>query len=239
MIGMSIILIAGLTLLVFGLYFILSSAFKSQPSWGWGIIFLPVIYPLYSFLHWTESKVRNGFLVSVIGVLLVATSLYGGALNEIQKVSQRVPDAQLQHQLHELSAKIPQAGPSEKPLPNEAQANSIIFPEGEDYDPIYGDEHLAYSSTELLSPVEDKRVSDPNAHVPSYGYRQIEFRELNTYHGRPMKVTTKQGDTKEGRLIDSNDASLSLEVSYKNGIAAFEYEFENIADVMVYDTLGP
>ena len=127
MIVMSFILIVGLILLVFGLYLILSFAFKTKMSWAWAIIFFPVLSPVYSFLHWAESKVRNGFLIFIIGTLLVATAIYGGAFNELQSLSENVPDEQLQHQLQELNTKLPQAGPLQKPLPNEAQASAHLL----------------------------------------------------------------------------------------------------------------
>jgi hypothetical protein len=52
-----------------------------------------------------------------------------------------------------------------------------------------------------------------------------------------MKLITKQGDTKVGKLIDSNGQFLSLEMPFENGFVAFQYDFDAIADVLVYDTL--
>lgn len=239
MIGMSAVLIAGLGMLLFGLYLILSYAFRSQLTWAWAIVLLPVIYPVYSILRWSESKVRNGFLVSVIGFLLVMTATYGGAFSELNKLTRHASDGPIQSQLEELSTKLPQAQPTEKPLPNEAKASVITFPEGEHYDPIYGDDNFTYDALEPLAPSEDERVSAPKAETTHYAYRQIELSELESFHGRQMKLITKQGDTKEGRLIDSREGFLSLEIPYENGFAAFQYELDSIADVLVYDTLKP
>lgn len=239
MIVMSAVLIVGLVLLFFGLYLILSYAFRSQLSWAWAMVFLPVIYPVYSILRWSESKVRNGFLASVIGFSLVTTAIYGGALHELLSLTEDVSDGPLQSSLQELSTNLPQAQPSGKPLPNEAEASAITFPEGEDYDPIYGDENFTYDSLEPLPPKEDRRVSATKMQPVPYAYKQIELSKLDAFHGRQMKLITKQGDTKEGRLLASSDVSLSLEIPFKNGFAAFEYEFDKIADVFVYDTLEP
>lgn len=239
MIGMSTVLIVGLVILLFGLYLIVSYAFRSQGSWAWAILFLPVLYPVYSVLRWGESKVRNGFLISVIGILLVMTAAYGGALRELQMLTREVSDGHLQGQLQELSTKLPQARPTAEVLPNEEEASAITFPEDEHYDPIYGDESFTYDALEPLSPNEDVQVSAPKAENTHYAYRQIELIELDSLHGRQLKLITKKGDTKEGRLIDSKKDSLFLEIPLNNGFAAFEYKFDNIGNVLVYDALKP
>ena len=237
MIAMSILFGAGLIFLVFGLFLILSFAFKAKHTWAWGIVIFPVIYPVYSILQWAESRVRNGCLISVIGILLVSISIYGGALNVLLSFSERVPDEQLQHRLHELSTKFPQASPPEKPLPNEAEAGAVVLSETEHYDPIYEEEYLSSKDIEPLPPIDDKRIVVPNPKEISYVYKHVELEDLDTFHGRQMKLITNQGDTKIGKLIESNSDYLSLEMPFENGFVTYQYAVDAINDVLVYDTL--
>lgn len=217
---------------------VLFSAFKSkQRAWWVGILVFPVIYPLYAMLHWAESRIRNGFLVSIVGSLLVAAAIYAGAANDLTTLSGHVSNKKLQTQVDELVTKLPTAGPPAKPLPNDKEASKISFAEGETYDPLYSGDEFANVDIKPLLPEADEKLKVMGVVTVPVDYREIAVDELTLHYNKLLKLTTKQGQVKEGKLIDSNQSSLSLEMPYEKGLVAFQYNFDNIEKLFVSDAV--
>ena len=224
---------AGLMLLVGGLIMVLKSAFEKRFVWGMGLLLLPVLVPVYAKFHWLEPRARNGFLITIIGTLVVSAALYGGAAYEIGEMAETVPDKRVQVQVTKLAQQVPTAGPSKEPLPNEAEAAKIHFPEGEDYDPLSRYEEYAAENVEPLPSRDSIIFNYPDTSIYQYQHRQIGFDELEQHLGKPLRITTKEGQIKEGKLIESNRESLSLQMPYEDGLVAFEYKLGNIDTLII------
>ncbi len=238
-IAIRIVLIIGLILLFVGMGMVLSEAFRSRLSWAIGIVVFPLVYPIYAILNWAEARIRNGFMVSIVGSLLVATSLYAGVANDLVIMAKGIDNEQVRQQLNKFVTKVPTASPEKEPLPNDATAGKISLPEGKSYDPLYSDDEFAHTDIEPLPPAvnDPARVESKPAILKSY--RETTFSELDLHHGKSLKLTTNQGQTKEGKLIDHTEESLLLELPYEKGFVAFEYNYDDIAKVLVYDSLAP
>jgi hypothetical protein len=232
---MIFIFAAGLMLLVGGLTMVLTSAFKKRFLWGMGLLFLPVLVPVYAKFHWLEPRARNGFLIAIIGTLVTIAALYGGAVYEIGEMAETVPDKRVQAQVTKLAQQVPTAGPSKAPLPNEAEAAKIHFPEGEYYDPLSRYEEYAAVDVEPLPSRDSIILNYPDVSNYQYQPHQIGVDELEQHLGKPLKLTTKEGQIKEGKLIETNRKSLLLEIPYEDGFVAFEYKLSNIDTLAVFD----
>jgi hypothetical protein len=232
---MIFIFAAGLMLLVWGLTMVLTSAFKKRFLWGMGLLLLPVLVPVYAKFHWLEPRARNGFLVAIIGTLVIIAAVYGGAAYEIGEIAETVPDKRVQAQVTKLAQQVPTAGPSKEPLPNEAEAAKIHFPEGEYYDPLSRYEEYAAVDVEPLPSRDSIILNYPEASNYQYQPRKIGFDELEQYLGKPLKLTTKECQINEGKLIETNRKSLLLEIPYEDGFVAFEYKLSNIDTLIVFD----
>jgi hypothetical protein len=232
---MIFIFAAGLMLLVGGLIMVLTSAYKKRFLWGTGLLLLPVLVPAYAKFHWLEPRARNGFLIAIIGTLVSLAALYGGAAYEIGEMAETMPDKQVQAQLTKLAQQVPTAGPSKEPLPNEAEAAKIHFPEGEYYDPLSRYEEYAAVNVKPLPSRDSIILNHPDTTNYQYQPRQIGFDELEQNLGKPLEVTTKEGQIKAGKLIEINRKSLLLEIPYEDGFVAFEYKLSNIDKLIVSD----
>ncbi len=230
--------VIGLILLLAGLVMVLSSAFKHRLNWGLAILFVPVIAPVYAIYNWSDHRARNGLFTVIIGLLVVAAALYGGVGRYIAALSTEVHNEQVQERVKDLIEIIPTAGPPDKPLPNEAEANVLKSKTGEDYDAIYGDDQYAYSNIEALPPDEDVRVVVPEQADVTYEYQVITAAQVGKFINKQLKVATKRGELREGKLIRSDEDSLYLESLVEGGIAQFQYEFTNLDALLVYEAKG-
>lgn len=228
----------GLILLAMGLVMVLSSAFKHRFNWGMAILLLPVIAPVYGIYNWREHQARNGLFTVIIGLFVVAAALYGGVGRDIATLFKVVPSEQVQQHVKEIFENIPEAGPPDKPLPNQAAANKVQSKPGTDYDPIHGDDEFAYTKIEPLPPDDDVRVVVPEQTEVIYEYQVITAAQAGNFINKQLKVATKKGEPREGKLIRSDEDSLYLESVKDGGIVQFQYAFENIDALLVYEAKG-
>ncbi|MEN8129057.1 MAG: hypothetical protein ABFS45_02440 [Pseudomonadota bacterium] len=178
-------------------------------------------------------------MVSIVGSLLVAISLYAGVANDLVVIAKGIDNEQVQQQLNDLVTKVPTASPENEPLPNDMTASKITLPEGKSYDPLYSDDEFTHADIEPLPlTANDPARVESKPTIPK-AYRETTFSELDLHHGKSLRLSTKQGQTKEGKLIDHTEESLSLELPYETGFVAFEYNYDDITKVLVYDSLTP
>ncbi len=228
----------GLILLTVGLVMVLSSAFRHRLNWGLVILFLPVIAPVYAIYNWREHQARNGFFTVIIGLFVIAAALYGGVGRDVATLFTEVPSKQVQQQVQELVEKIPTARPPDKPLPNQAAANKVQTKSGTEYDAIHGDDEWAYTKIEALPPDEDVRVEVPEQAEVTYEYQVITAAQLGHFTNKRLKVATKRGELREGKLIRSDEDSLYLESLVDGGVVQFQYALKNIDALLVYEAKG-
>ena len=230
--------VIGLILLLAGLVMVLSSAFKHRLNWGLAILFVPVIAPVYAIYNWSEHRARNGLFTVIIGLFVVAAAFYGGVGKDIAALSTEVHNKQVQRHVKDLIEIIPRAGPPDEPLPNQVEADEVQVKTGEDYDPIYGMDEYAYSNIEALPPDEDVRVVVPEQAEVTYEYQVITAAQVGKFINKQLKVATKRGEPREGRLIRSDEDSLYLESMVDGGIVQFQYAFKDIDAMLVYEAKG-
>jgi hypothetical protein len=233
------ILLVGLVLLCTGVVRVLSAAFRFRVAWGVAILLMPLIYPLYAGLHWSESPPRNGFLLSIVGLLVASVALYGGAGRDVLALVGGVPSEQVQSKVQELVEKVPTAAPPDEPLPNEAKAAKVSGWQEGTYDPIHGDDKDAFPASEIepLPPRGDKRVQVA-APAVRYEFQQVAPELASHFHGKRARLTTKAGELKEGVLTGGHTESVVMEIPFQGGVAGFEFPFSDIDRLSVYEARG-
>lgn len=234
---MKFLFAVGLIVFLLGFIVILSSAFRRHFIWGISLVVLPVIYPIYASINWFEPRTRNGFLLSIIGFLVAVIAFYGGASSDILKLSQPLTSRPLQAEVAKLMTKVPSALPPNEPLPNASKASKVGLPEGERYDPLAEEDTSTPLQIEALPPEEDIRVLAQSEQKLKYRFKPIPLDDIAGRDGQTIRIQTKLGHEQEGKLISSNDTSLSIEMPYERGFVAFQYNFADIAAVSVYDVV--
>ncbi len=66
-----IVLILALLLILAGLIMVLLDAFSEGLIWGLFVLLIPPFAPVYCFIKWKKDQARNGFAMSLMGVILV------------------------------------------------------------------------------------------------------------------------------------------------------------------------
>lgn len=233
------LLSAGALLLLGGLGTALISAFRSRRPWRWVLIVAPFSYPVYAARYWSEEWVRNGFLVSVLGLILAAIALYGGAKKDVSTLVDEVPPSAVREEIQRMVEKIPTAGPEGGPLPNAAlvaDQPAEILMSGDD-SLVLGNGDL-YLRIDPLSPGDDQKVPPPRGPQGDYRYRGVPLKLLSSFVGSPVRLKTREGVVREGRLVEVTGQKFFVEVPYRGGEAAFEYEASRLAQVEVYARSG-
>lgn len=222
--AMLVTFVVGVLVAVVGLAMVLASALRGRQLSGLAMTVLPPMYPLYVLFNWSNARVRNGFLVSVAGVLVITAAIYGG-------VAKDLPFTEVQ----EIAAQLPSALPPTEPLPNAAIADAIALPEGRRFDPLADERFMPRASP--LSPQSDRPVPVKPAH--EYAYYELRREHVHHYTGKLLKIVTREGKIEEGMLTGSGAGSLFLEISLPGGSAAFEHRFRDLAAMFVYDREPP
>jgi len=208
-----------------GLAMVLAAAFQRRLLWGAAMILLPIVYPLYALFNWSNARVRNGFLISIAGALIVFAALYGGVAKDLP-----FTEAEL------IAERVPTALPPHEPLPNEDAAGAIALPVGETFDPL-ADEQFEPPATPL-SPRSDK-LSSRIGPARKYAYYELRREHVRNHWGKTVKIVTRTGQVEEGVLVGSDAKSLLLETVRRKGSAAFEYRYRDLAAMYVYDHEPP
>jgi hypothetical protein len=234
---MKFLFAVGLLVFLLGFLMILLSAFRRHFMWGISLVVLPVIYPIYASINWFESQTRNGLLLSIIGFFVAVIAFYGGASNDVLELSHKLTSQPVHAEVTKLMTNVPSAVPPNEPLPNAAQASKVSLPEGETYNPLAGEDFSTPLPVEPLPPKEDVKVSAQSVPKLKYRLKPIPLNDIAGRDGQTIRIQTKQGHEQEGRLISSDDTSLSIEMPYESGLVAFQYNFADIAAVSVYDVV--
>ena len=214
-----IVVILALLLILVGLIMVLLDAFSESIFWGLLILFIPILGPVYCFIKWNKDQARNGFAMSLVGVVMALAGIYGGGAKDLPIIGEQ-----------EIVQNLPSALPEDAPLPNEEEAAKIVI-EGEEeseYDPILSTDKDKFSPSDLnpLAPKEDETVNSPTR---SKTYkRALDLANLDSSINQDIEVVFLDGTTKKGKLISVSDYSLSLEEQVSGGMISFEHNFENI-----------
>jgi len=74
-----VVLILALLLMLVGMIMVLLDAFKESFLWGLMVLLIPPLFvPIYSFVKWSRSQARNGFAMTLVGLVMAGVGAYGG-----------------------------------------------------------------------------------------------------------------------------------------------------------------
>ncbi|MGH8501933.1 MAG: hypothetical protein ACREVE_05565 [Gammaproteobacteria bacterium] len=219
------IFITGLLVLIVGLAMLFGAAFRRRLLAGLAVMLVPVSCPVYAFRNWSNADVRNGFLTSLAGILIVIAAVYGGVVKDLPFTGAR-----------EIAEKLPTALPPDEPLPNAAAANAIMPLTGATFDPLADERYLAPAKP--LSPQDDKRVL-PVAPAQAYAYYALAPAQVAQQVGKTLRIVTREGKIEEGTLTGGDARSLLLETPRLGGSVAFEYTVDQLVAIYVYDREPP
>lgn len=217
-----IVVILALLLILVGLIMVLLDAFSEGLIWGLLVLLVPITGPVYCFIKWHKDQARNGFAMSLVGLVMVAAGIYGGGVHSIPGLENQ-----------EIVKNLPSALPEDEPLSNEeAAANIEIEDEGE-YDPILSTNKDRFSTTEIdpLAPKEDKTVKSTGR--PKIRKVRLDIADIDFSIGSDIEVIFIDGTKKRGRLIASAEDSISLEEQIVGGSVSFEHNFEKIKSILL------
>ncbi len=217
------VLILALLLILVGMIMVLLDAFSESFIWGLLVLLLvPIFGPIYSFVKWHKDQARNGFAMSLVGVVLVVAGIYGGGVHSIPGLGNQ-----------EIVKNLPSALPPAEPLSNEEAAAKIEIDDEGEYDPVLSTNKDRYSTKEIepLAPKEDKTVK----HTDRTKVRKIplSIEDVDLSIGSYVEVVFVDGTTKRGRLIASAEDSISLEEPISGGMVSFEHKFEKIKSIVL------
>ncbi len=229
----------GVLLFVGGLITAVIPALRARSLWGWALLLVPVFYPLYAHRHWSEARVRNGTLLSLVGLALAASGLYGGARRDLSALVSEAPPSVVQEELQWMVDRLPVAGPAYGPLSNTpgpvGPGLGVQPPQDEDL--LLGSDDL-YLSIDPLSPSGDRRAPAPRSPGGHYRYRPVPLDALASFVGRPVRLTTSEGRVTAGRLTQAEAGQVFVEIPFRGGEAAYGYDRSRIAQVEVYARAG-
>ncbi len=215
-----IIIILALLLLLVGMIMVLLDAFNESTFWGLLLLLVPPLIPVYCFVKWRRDSARNGFAMSLVGVVLIGIGVYGGGAKHLPFIGEQ-----------EIVKNLPTAVPDDEPLPNEALASQIELDDGESYDPILSTDKDRFSSKEIeaLAPKDDKTISGQAR--PKIRKVPLNAENVGSAIGSNVEVVFVDGVIKRGRLIANSEESISVEEVLGGGQVSFEYKYDKIKSV--------
>ena len=216
-----VVLILALLLILVGMIMVLLDAFSESFFWGLLVLLVPLVGPVYCFVKWNKSQARNGFAMTLVGIVMVVAGVYGGGVHSIPGIGNQ-----------EIVKNLPSALPEAEPLPNEEAAGKIDIEDEGEYDPILSTNKDRFSTKEIepLAPKEDKTVK--SAERPKVRKVALDIANIDSSIGSNIEVVFIDGSRKRGRLIASAEDSISLEEQISGGMVSFEHKFEKISSIL-------
>lgn len=203
--------------------------------------FLLALIPGFNLLlvtrGWDRPMIRNGFLLSIVGLLLGAVGYYGGGERELlahlEEAGIETSEIDIPVEVPiEVPIKVEITRPHEIEVPNQAEAEAA----GVDTTRSVLDEPpIGTRDVKALPPKDSKRIVA----------RQVEYRFeptcpalLGEDIGRRVRVLLREGGVREGKLVLATQTSMSVEQKVSGGDVSFEYPFDQIQSLEVYDVAG-
>jgi hypothetical protein len=240
-------LIVGSVILLIGLLLIAVQAFKKSILWGLAVLLIPFAALVFVVRYWQEG--RNGFLVSVVGLLISAISLYGGAEKEMQlekhldkaieTTGVDVSKIPVPEKATEAVSDLLEKRPGNVEIPNQAAAEAAGIDTEKDIYAIEAEEEEEVI-IEPLSP--EPQVPSPIAGLKTVkmSLQPVSRSRLPDYIGNTLRVHLLGGEVEEGVLdsLSSTGDSLSLRQRVSAGEITYEYPFSKIEWIEVYAEAG-
>ncbi|MCG5501636.1 hypothetical protein [Ectothiorhodospira lacustris] len=216
-------LLAGAALVLLGYLLVVLAGFRREFIWG-VINLVPVVSLAFVLLHW--HRARTGFLVSVMGLLVLGGALHGGADRTVEQTLERFGVG--------VDIQMPVTRPWDVELPNQALVRRI---EEETGQPLEIVEYDPFAPVQPLPPASSFRLEADPAPAPR-AYRMVLPAELPQLEGARMRLVLGDGVVREGNLIAVTPTSLYLQQVILGGHVAFEYRRRDIRRMEVWDRMG-
>jgi hypothetical protein len=219
-------LLAGVAGVLLGYLLVVRAGFRREFLWG-VINLVPVVSLAFVLLYWREA--RFGFVLSILGLLVTAGALYGGA------------DARVERELARLGYPVEVPMPVQRPrdagIPNEALVRRIEEELGERLDMV---EERPLSPTEIqpLPPLGSFRLEEPAPPVERAWREAVEEELPNLIGERVRLVTLPGGAVREGTLSSVTRDTVFLQQMTRQGSVGFEYRRRDIDSMSVWDVKG-
>ena len=217
-----VVLILALLLILVGMIMVLLDAFSESFFWGLLVLLVPPIFvPIYSFVKWRKSQARNGFAMTLVGLVMAGVGAYGGGLQGIPLLDE-----------YEVVSNLPTAGPNEEPLPNEEAAAKVELEDKDSYDPMLSTDKDRFSASEIepLAPNEDKTVK--NVGKSKVRAVNVPIENVSASMGANIEITLNDGEKHTGILVNSTEDSISIEQQAGGGTVSYEYTLDKITSIV-------
>lgn len=218
-------LLVGIAGTLLGYLLVVRAGFRREFIWG-VLNLVPVVSLAFVALYWQQA--RLGFLISILGLVVVAIALYGGA------------DARLKRELarlgHPVEVPMPVQRPADTQVPNEETVRRIEEETGQPLE-LVDDSRFSPLDVQPLPPEGSFRVEvgPPVRRV----WREAVRAELPQLVGEYLRLElTTASSIREGRLIEITGGTVFLRQVTRQGSADFEYRLRDVASVEVWDVEG-
>ncbi|MCG5496521.1 hypothetical protein [Ectothiorhodospira variabilis] len=218
-------LLLGAALTLLGYALVVVAGFRREFLWG-VINLVPGVSLAFVLLH--LRRARLGFIVSLMGLVVVAAALYGGA-------DRTVEEKLAQHDIG-LDIQMPVTRPWDEELPNQALVRQIEEETGEPLEIIEFDP-FGPSTARPLPPAESFRLA-PDGQRVQRAYREAIAAEWGELEGERVRLTLAGGAVREGNLIAVTGRSLFVQQVVQGGHVAFEYRRDDVRRMEVWDVEG-
>jgi hypothetical protein len=209
-----------------GYLLVVRAGFRREFLWG-VINLVPVVSLAFVLLHWRQA--RFGFLLSVLGLLVAAGALYGGADTRVERELTRMG--------YPVEVPMPVQRPADTPIPNEELVRRMEEEEaGQPLDDAVQDGALGRARP--LSPLGSFRVEN-RAPPVERAWRDALEEELPQLVGEHVRLVMSPGGTiREGTLAGATSASVFLKQVMRHGTVGFEFRLRDVQSMSVWDVEG-
>jgi hypothetical protein len=218
-------LLVGIAGTLLGYLLVVRAGFRREFIWG-VLSLVPVVSLAFVALYWQQA--RLGFLISILGLLVVAGALYGGADARVERELARLG--------HPVEVPMPVQRPADTVVPNEEIVRRIEEETGQPLE-LVDESRFNPLDVQPLPPEGSFRV-EAGAPV-SRVWREAVRAELPQLVGEHLRLRLASGGAvREGRLIEVTLGTVFLRQLAGPGSADFEYRLRDIASLEVWDVEG-
>jgi hypothetical protein len=219
-------LLTGVAGMLLGYLLVVRAGFRREFLWG-VINLIPVVSLSFVLLYWRQA--RFGFLLSILGALVAAGALYGGADARVERELARLG--------YPVGVPMPVQRPWDVPIPNEELVRRLEEETGE---PLIMVEEDPYARIDVqpLPPLGSFRLEERAAPVER-AWREAVFDELPYLVGERVRLVMSPGSTvREGTLSGTTPMSVFLQQVTRQGSIGFEYRLRDVESMSVWDVKG-
>jgi hypothetical protein len=202
-------------------------AFKEHILWGFGCLFVPLVIIVFGIMYWDKAK--KPFLTYIIASILYAVLFFkvffamfqqAGVMELTTQVeSGQITEQEAQQRIQQRMAEM--FGVDAEQLPGAEQPQST-----EDQISV-----LTEQMNERAQQAEQQAAAPATQRIKVY--KSFRISQARQYMGETVRVISKSGVEKQGKLKDVKYDRLVLERNLRGGDFAFEVLFNDIETIEV------